>query len=87
MKARVEVSFRPGVLDPEAQAIERALGALGFEGVREVRRTKVIELELDGDRPRLGRGPGEGDVRAAAGQPGDRDLPDQPADEPIGNLR
>ena len=35
MKARVEVSFRPGVLDPEAQAIQRALGGMGFEGVHE----------------------------------------------------
>ena len=51
MKARVEVSFRPGVLDPEAQAIQRALGGMGFEGVRDVRRTKVIELDLAaGDR-------------------------------------
>jgi phosphoribosylformylglycinamidine synthase subunit PurS len=47
VKARVEVSFRPGVLDPEAQAIERALGSLGFAGVTGVRRAKVIELELD----------------------------------------
>lgn len=45
--ARVEVSFRDGVLDPEAQAIGKALGQLGFAGVRAVRRTKVIELELD----------------------------------------
>ncbi len=52
MKAKVEVSFRQGVLDPEAQAIERALGGMGFAGVRDVRRTKVIELELAaGDRP------------------------------------
>ena len=52
MKARVEVSFRPGVLDPEAQAIERALASLGFAGVAGVRRAKVIELELDArDRP------------------------------------
>jgi phosphoribosylformylglycinamidine synthase subunit PurS len=51
VKARVEVSFRPGVLDPEAQAIHRALGSLGFEGVEEVRRAKVIEFELKaGDR-------------------------------------
>jgi phosphoribosylformylglycinamidine synthase subunit PurS len=47
VKARVEIGFRPGVLDPEAQAIGRALGSLGFDSVREVRRTKVIELELD----------------------------------------
>jgi phosphoribosylformylglycinamidine synthase subunit PurS len=46
VKARVEVSFRPGVLDPEAQAIHRALGGMGFGGVRDVRRTKVIELDL-----------------------------------------
>jgi phosphoribosylformylglycinamidine synthase subunit PurS len=46
VKARVEVSFRPGVLDPEAQAIHRALGGMGFAGVRDVRRAKVIELEL-----------------------------------------
>ncbi|MFO1036682.1 MAG: phosphoribosylformylglycinamidine synthase subunit PurS [Geminicoccaceae bacterium] len=51
MKARVEVSFRPGVLDPEAVAIGRALGTMGFSGVTGVRRSKVIELELDaGDR-------------------------------------
>jgi phosphoribosylformylglycinamidine synthase PurS subunit len=46
MKARVEVAFRPGVLDPEAVAIARALGSLGFAGVSGVRRAKVIELEL-----------------------------------------
>jgi phosphoribosylformylglycinamidine synthase len=47
VKARVEVSFRPGVLDPEAQAIRRALGGMGFDGVRDVRRAKIIEVELD----------------------------------------
>jgi phosphoribosylformylglycinamidine synthase subunit PurS len=47
VRARVEIGFRPGVLDPEAQAIGRALGSLGFDSVREVRRTKVIELEVD----------------------------------------
>jgi phosphoribosylformylglycinamidine synthase subunit PurS len=51
VKARVEISFRPGVLDPEAQAIHRALGGIGFDGVQDVRRAKVIELELTaGDR-------------------------------------
>jgi phosphoribosylformylglycinamidine synthase subunit PurS len=47
VRARVEIGFRPGVLDPEAQAIGKALGSLGFAGVREVRKTKVIELELE----------------------------------------
>ena len=52
MKARIEISFRPGVLDPEAVAIERALGGMGFGGISGVRKAKVIELQLAaGDRP------------------------------------
>jgi phosphoribosylformylglycinamidine synthase len=47
VKATVAVSFRPGVLDPEAQAIGRSLKGLGFDSVKEVRRTRLIELELD----------------------------------------
>jgi phosphoribosylformylglycinamidine synthase len=47
VKARVEVSFRQGVLDPEAQAIGRALASLGFADVKDVRRAKVIELDLE----------------------------------------
>jgi phosphoribosylformylglycinamidine synthase len=60
MRARVEVSFRDGVLDPEAQAIGKALGQLGFSGVRGVRKTKVIELELE----YADRAAAEADVRA-----------------------
>ena len=60
MRARVEVSFRDGVLDPEAQAIGKALGQLGFAGVRGVRKTKVIELELEA----ADRASAEADVRA-----------------------
>lgn len=47
MRARVEVAFREGVLDPEAVAIGRALASLGFAGVSGVRKAKVIELDLD----------------------------------------
>ncbi len=47
MKARVAIRYRPGVLDPEARAIEKALANLGFTGVRGVARTRIIELELD----------------------------------------
>lgn len=43
----MEISFREGVLDPEAQAIAKALGSLGFGGIRGIRRAKVIELELE----------------------------------------
>jgi phosphoribosylformylglycinamidine synthase subunit PurS len=46
VRARVEVSFLDGVLDPEAVAIERSLGSLGFDGIAGVRRAKVIELDL-----------------------------------------
>ncbi|TVQ51891.1 MAG: phosphoribosylformylglycinamidine synthase subunit PurS [Rhodobacteraceae bacterium] len=46
MKARVTVTLKPGVLDPQGQAIAQALGALGFEGVEAARQGKVIELDL-----------------------------------------
>ena len=46
MKARIEISFRPGVLDPEAVAIERALGGMGFAGIEGVHRAKMIDLDL-----------------------------------------
>ena len=47
MKARILVTLKPGVLDPQGKAIEHALGTLGFAGVSGVRQGKVIELELD----------------------------------------
>ncbi len=53
MKARVEVTLKPGVLDPQGEAVRHALGSLGFEGVEGVRVGKVIELELEAqDRSR-----------------------------------
>ena len=53
MKARVHVTLKPGVLDPQGKAIESALGALGFDGVEGVRQGKVIELDLqEGDAAR-----------------------------------
>lgn len=47
MKARVEVTLKPGVLDPQGEAIRHALGSLGFDGVDGVRVGKVIEIELE----------------------------------------
>lgn len=47
MKARVIIGLKPGVLDPQGKAIHHALDGLGFDGVRDVRAGKVIELELD----------------------------------------
>ena len=46
MKARVHVSFKNGVLDPQGKAIGLTLSNLGFAGVGDVRQGKLIELEL-----------------------------------------
>lgn len=52
MKARVTVTLKPGVLDPQGQAIVQALHGLGYGEVEGARQGKVIELELSGeDRP------------------------------------
>jgi phosphoribosylformylglycinamidine synthase len=47
MKIRVHVTLKNGVLDPQGKAIHHALEGLGFEGVRDVRQGKLIELDLD----------------------------------------
>ena len=46
MKARVTVMLKTGVLDVQGEAVRRALGTLGFDGVEGVRQGKVIELDL-----------------------------------------
>lgn len=46
MKARVDITLKNGVLDPQGKAIQHALGSLGFGGVEDVRQGKVIELDL-----------------------------------------
>lgn len=46
MKARVTVTLKNGVLDPQGKAIAHALGSLGIEGVEDVRQGKYIEVEL-----------------------------------------
>ena len=56
MKARVHVTLKPGVLDPQGEAVRHALGSLGFDGVGEVRIGKVIEVELDGADPATAEG-------------------------------
>jgi phosphoribosylformylglycinamidine synthase len=49
MKARVYVTLKNGVLDPQGKAIHHALEGLGFGGVRDVRAGKLIELDLADD--------------------------------------
>jgi phosphoribosylformylglycinamidine synthase PurS subunit len=46
MKARIHVTLKTGVLDPQGKAIAHALGNLGFSGIGEVRQGKYIEVEL-----------------------------------------
>ena len=47
MRARVHVTLKAGVLDPQGDAVRHALGTLGFDDVSGVRIGKVIELDLD----------------------------------------
>ena len=50
MKARIHITLKNGVLDPQGKAIHHSLEGLGFDGVNDVRQGKFIELELaDGD--------------------------------------
>jgi phosphoribosylformylglycinamidine synthase len=51
MKARVTVTLKSGILDPQGKAIEGALASLGVAGVTSVRQGKVFDIEIaDGDR-------------------------------------
>lgn len=55
MKARVHVTLKPGVLDPQGEAVRHALTSLGFEGVASVRQGKLIELDLTATDPEAAR--------------------------------
>ncbi len=46
MKARIHVTLKNGVLDPQGKAIEHVLGNMGFDGVEAARQGKYIELDL-----------------------------------------
>jgi phosphoribosylformylglycinamidine synthase len=70
MKATVVVRLKPEVLDPQGDAVRRALGKLGFEGVKGVRVGKIIEIEVD-------------DAHATA--PGLRERLEKMADEMLAN--
>lgn len=60
IKARVTVTLKNGVLDPQGKAIEGALGALGFSGVGHIRQGKVFDPELEG----ADKGKAEADLKA-----------------------
>ncbi|MEX6634457.1 phosphoribosylformylglycinamidine synthase subunit PurS [Hyphococcus lacteus] len=46
MKAKITITLKSGVLDPQGVAIETALAGLGFDGANDVRQGKVIEMKL-----------------------------------------
>jgi phosphoribosylformylglycinamidine synthase subunit PurS len=46
MKARIKITLKTGVLDPQGKAISHALDQLGFEGIGDVRQGKYIEVDL-----------------------------------------
>ena len=46
MKAKIHVTLKSGVLDPQGKAVGHALGSLGFAGIGDVRQGKYIEIEL-----------------------------------------
>ena len=49
MKARVTVTLKSGVLDPQGKAIEGALKSLAIDGLTAVRQGKVFDIEIDGE--------------------------------------
>ena len=55
MKVRVLVRPKEGILDPQGQAVERALPALGYEGVSNVHIGRLIELDVEGGDAERGR--------------------------------
>ena len=55
MKARIHITLKNGVLDPQGKATEHALGGLGFGGINDVRQGKYIELDLAESDPAKAR--------------------------------
>jgi phosphoribosylformylglycinamidine synthase subunit PurS len=51
VRARVLIRPKEGILDPQGQAVEQALRALGFDGVRNVHVGRLIELDVDDPSP------------------------------------
>jgi phosphoribosylformylglycinamidine synthase len=49
LKARIVITLKPGVLDPQGKAISQSLASLGFRGVKQVRLGRYIEIELSGN--------------------------------------
>ncbi len=50
MKAKVYVTLKPGVLDPQGKAIKHSVELLGFDGINDIRQGKYFEIAVDGSR-------------------------------------
>ena len=74
MKARVTVTLKSGILDPQGKAIEGALKSLGIAGVASVRQGKVFDIEIEGRDREQARSRAQGRRRQAPRQHGDREL-------------
>ena len=75
MKARVTVTLKTGILDPQGKAIEGALRSLGVDGVATVRQGKVFDIEIEGADRAKAEAAAQGGRRQAPRQYGDRELP------------
>ena len=75
MKARVTVTLKSGILDPQGKAIEGALKSLGVDGVASVRQGKVFDIEIAGTDKAKAEAALKACRRQAARQHRDRELP------------
>ena len=75
MKARVFVTLKPSVFDPQGHTITEALHQMGYGGVDDVRQGKYFELKLPGTSADQAQDAGRRGRAEAAGQPGHRELP------------
>ena len=55
LKARIHITLKAGVLDPQGKAIGNALSGLGFNGIQDIRQGKFIEMEIDETDPARAR--------------------------------
>ena len=76
MRATVLVRPKPGILDPQGQAVESSLRHLGFE-VGEARVGRLVDVELATDDREQALAAARAHVRAAAREPADRELRDR----------
>ena len=68
MKAKIHVTLKQGILDPQGKAIEHALDSLGFKNAANVRVGKYMELDVSEKDKAKAEATGEADVREAVGE-------------------